>query len=147
MSSDQGLSRQQKGKAVAAASNPERNRDGDRVGDLELTHHAAMMDTTNLSRSQRLLVVDATRLAREGGENIIVRDARDCARDGQSGAMHIDTVTLRNRSAGAVLRETTFPKSSCSRLPFIPKESSRSFPNSIPTCCALLSWPVKIGRT
>ena len=100
MSSDQGLSRQQKGKAVAAASNPERNRDGDRVGDLELTHHAAMMDTTNLSRSQRLLVVDATRLAREGGENIIVSDARDCARDGQSGAMPIDTVTLRNRSAG-----------------------------------------------
>ncbi|KAG5397526.1 hypothetical protein IGI04_019340 [Brassica rapa subsp. trilocularis] len=85
------LSRQQKGKSVAATSTPARNPDGGRIGDLESTHHAAMMDTVNLSRSQRLLVADATRLAREGNENVAVRDATECARDGQSEAMPVDS--------------------------------------------------------
>ena len=99
MSSDQRLSRQQKGKAVAAASTPTRNPDGGRVRDLGATHRAEMMDTANLSRSQRLLVADATRLAREGSENVVVRDATECSRDGQSGAMPVDSITLRVRSA------------------------------------------------
>ncbi|KAF3551775.1 hypothetical protein DY000_02009321 [Brassica cretica] len=66
-----------------------------RQGDLESTHHEAMMDTVDLSRSQRLLVAYATRLAREGSENIVVGDATECARDGQSGAVPVDSITLR----------------------------------------------------
>ncbi|KAG5411090.1 hypothetical protein IGI04_007409, partial [Brassica rapa subsp. trilocularis] len=94
------LSRQQKGKSVAATSTLARNPDGGRIGDLESTHHAAMMDTVNLSRSQRLLVAYATRLAREGNENVAVRDATECARDGQSGAMPVDsTYELKDRIA------------------------------------------------
>ncbi|KAG2269848.1 hypothetical protein Bca52824_064403 [Brassica carinata] len=56
------------------------------------------MDTVDLSRSQRLLVADATRLAREGSENVIVGDATECARDGQSGAVPVDSITLRVRA-------------------------------------------------
>ncbi|XP_048599963.1 meiosis-specific protein ASY2-like [Brassica napus] len=99
MSSAQRLSKQQKGKAVAATSNPTRNPDGDRVGDPEAIHRAAMMDTANLSRSQRLLVADAARLAREGSQNVVARDAMECSRDGQSGVMPVDSVTLRARPA------------------------------------------------
>ncbi|KAG5385476.1 hypothetical protein IGI04_036946, partial [Brassica rapa subsp. trilocularis] len=83
-----------KGKSVAATSTPARNPDGGRLGDLQSTHHAAMMDIANLSRSQRLLVADATRLAREGNENVAIRDATECARDGQSGAMPVDSIEL-----------------------------------------------------
>ena len=97
MSSGQRLSRQQKGKAVAAVSNTARNPDGDRVGDPEAIHREAMMDAANLSRSQRLLVADAARLAREGSENVVARDATECARDGQSGAMPVESITLRAR--------------------------------------------------
>ena len=82
MSSGQRLSKQQKGKAVAATSNPTRNPDGDRVGDPEAIHRAAMMDTPNLSRSQRLLVADAASLASEGSQNVVARDAMECSRDG-----------------------------------------------------------------
>ncbi|XP_013594967.1 PREDICTED: uncharacterized protein LOC106303175 [Brassica oleracea var. oleracea] len=57
-----------------------------------------MMDTVNLSRSQRLLFANATRLAREGSENVAVRDATECARDGQSGAVPVDSITLRARA-------------------------------------------------
>ena len=98
MSSVQRLSRQQKAKSVAATSAPARNPDGGCIGDLESAHHTAMMDTVNLSRSQRLLVADATRLAREGSENVAVRDATECARDGQSGAVPVDSITLRARA-------------------------------------------------
>ena len=56
------------------------------------------MDTVDLSRSQRLLVADATRLAREGSENVVVRDATECARDGQSGAVPVDSIILRARA-------------------------------------------------
>ncbi|XP_048605126.1 meiosis-specific protein ASY2-like [Brassica napus] len=77
MSSGQRLSRQQKEKSVAETSAPARNPDGGCIGDLESAHHTAMMDTVNLSRSQRLLVADATRLAREGSENVAVRDATE----------------------------------------------------------------------
>uniref|UniRef100_M4E349 Uncharacterized protein n=1 Tax=Brassica campestris TaxID=3711 RepID=M4E349_BRACM len=100
MSSGQRLSRQQKGKGVVATSSPTRNPDGDRVEDPEMIHRAAMMDTVNLSRSQRLLVADAARPAREGGENIVARDAMECSRDGQSGAMPIDSVAPRTHPAG-----------------------------------------------
>ncbi|XP_048623623.1 meiosis-specific protein ASY2-like [Brassica napus] len=98
MSSAQRLSRHQMGKSVAAASAPARSPDGGCIGDLESTHHEAMMDTVDLSRSQRLLVADATRLAREGSENVAVRDATECARDGQSGAVPVDSITLRARA-------------------------------------------------
>ncbi|XP_048623964.1 meiosis-specific protein ASY2-like [Brassica napus] len=98
MSSVQRLSRQQKGKSVAARSAPARNPDGSCIEDLKSAHHTAMMDTVNLSRSQRLLVADATRLAREGSENVAVRDATECARDGQSGAVPVDSITLRARA-------------------------------------------------
>ncbi|XP_048621887.1 meiosis-specific protein ASY2-like [Brassica napus] len=98
MSSAQGLSRQQKGKSVAAASAPARSSGGGCIEGLESTHHEAMMDTVDLSRSQRLLVADATRLAREGSENVIMRDATECARDGQSGAVPVDSITLRARA-------------------------------------------------
>ncbi|XP_048623937.1 meiosis-specific protein ASY2-like [Brassica napus] len=81
MSSAQRLSRQQKGKSVAAPSAPARSPDGGCIGDLESTHHEAMMDTIDLSRSQRLLVADATRLAREGSENVAVRDATELEDD------------------------------------------------------------------
>ncbi|XP_048615582.1 meiosis-specific protein ASY2-like [Brassica napus] len=97
MSSAQGLSRQQKGKSVAAASAPARSSGGGCIGGLESTHHEAMMDTVDLSRSQRLLVADATWLAREGNEKFVVRDATECARDGQSGAVPVDSITLRAR--------------------------------------------------
>uniref|UniRef100_A0A0D3CNM4 Uncharacterized protein n=1 Tax=Brassica oleracea var. oleracea TaxID=109376 RepID=A0A0D3CNM4_BRAOL len=80
MSSVQRLSRQQKGKSVAATSAPARNPDGGCMGDLESAHHTAMMDTVNLSRSQKLLVADATRLAREGSEDVAVRDATESTR-------------------------------------------------------------------
>ena len=99
MSSGQRLSKQQKGKAVAATSNPTRNPDGDRVGDPEAIHRAAMMDTANLSCSHRLRVADAARLAREGSQNVVARVAMECSRDGQSGAMPVDSVTLRARPA------------------------------------------------
>ncbi|KAF3503983.1 hypothetical protein F2Q69_00041239 [Brassica cretica] len=92
------LSKQQKEKSVAATSASARNPDGGCIGDLESAHHTAMMDTVNLSRSQRLLVADATRLAREGSENVAVRDATECARDGQSGAVPVDSITLRARA-------------------------------------------------
>ncbi|KAF3498012.1 hypothetical protein DY000_02054582 [Brassica cretica] len=80
-----GSSRQQRGNSVVAASAPARGPDGGCIGDLESTHHEAMMDTVDLSRSQRLLVAYATRLAREGSENVVVGDATECARDGQIG--------------------------------------------------------------
>ncbi|XP_048615540.1 meiosis-specific protein ASY2-like [Brassica napus] len=64
-----------------------------------------MMDTVNLSRSQRLLVADATRLAREGSENVAVRDATECARDRQSGAVPVDSITLRARAVEDVPSE------------------------------------------
>ncbi|KAG2271604.1 hypothetical protein Bca52824_066159 [Brassica carinata] len=38
------------------------------------------------------------RLAREGSENVAVRDATECARDGQSGAVPVDSITLRARA-------------------------------------------------
>ncbi|XP_013624799.1 PREDICTED: uncharacterized protein LOC106330961 [Brassica oleracea var. oleracea] len=98
MSSAQGSSRQQKGNSVAVASAPARGPDGSCIGDLESTHHEAMMDTVDLSRSQRLLVADATQLAREGSENVVVGDATECARDGQSGAVPVDSITLRVRA-------------------------------------------------
>ncbi|KAF2606290.1 hypothetical protein F2Q68_00045877 [Brassica cretica] len=101
MSSGQRLSKQQKGKAVAATSNPTRNPDGDRVMDPEAIHRAAMMDTANLSRSQRLLVADAASLAREGSQNVVARDAMECSRDGQSEAMPVDSAC---RKVGAVGR-------------------------------------------
>ncbi|KAF2590869.1 hypothetical protein F2Q70_00039849 [Brassica cretica] len=104
MSSAQGSSRQQKGNSVVAASAPARGPDGGCIGDLESTHHEAMMDTVDLSRSQRLLVADATRLAREGSENVVVGDATECARDGQSGAVPVDSITLRSVRAVALLR-------------------------------------------
>ncbi|KAF3540189.1 hypothetical protein F2Q69_00023586 [Brassica cretica] len=88
----QRLSRQQKGKSVPATLAPARNPDGGCTGDLESAHHTAMMDAVNLSRSQRLLVADATRLAREGSENVAVRDATECERDGQSGAESGDLI-------------------------------------------------------
>ena len=100
MSSGPRLSRQQKGKGVAATLSPTRNPDGDRVEDPEVIHRAAMMDTVNLSRSQRLLVADAARLAREGGESVVARDAMECSRDGQSGAMPVDSVTPSALPAG-----------------------------------------------
>uniref|UniRef100_A0A0D3BFW6 Protein kinase domain-containing protein n=1 Tax=Brassica oleracea var. oleracea TaxID=109376 RepID=A0A0D3BFW6_BRAOL len=75
--SAQGSSRQQKGNSVVAASAPARGTDGSCIGDLESTHHEAMMGTVDLSRSQRLLVADATRLAREGSENVVVGDATE----------------------------------------------------------------------
>ena len=56
------------------------------------------MDTVDLSRSQRLLVADATRLAREGSKNVVVGDTTECARDGQSGAVPVDSITLRVRA-------------------------------------------------
>ncbi|KAF3553704.1 hypothetical protein F2Q69_00014858 [Brassica cretica] len=99
MSSAQGSSRQQRGNSVVAASAPARGPDGGCIGDLESTHHEAMMDTVDLSRSQRLLVADATWLAREGSENVVVGDATECARDGQSGAVPVDSITLRDRIA------------------------------------------------
>ncbi|XP_013632969.1 PREDICTED: uncharacterized protein LOC106338566 [Brassica oleracea var. oleracea] len=98
MSSAQGSSRQQRGNSVVAASAPATGPDGGCIGDLESTHHEAMMDTVDLSRSQRLLVADATRLAREGSENVVVGDATECARDGQSGAVPVDSITLRVRA-------------------------------------------------
>ncbi|KAF2573949.1 hypothetical protein F2Q70_00002274 [Brassica cretica] len=98
MSSVQRLSRQQKGKSVAATSAPARNPDGGCTGDLESAHHTAMMDAVNLSCSQRLLVADAMRIAREGSENVAVRDATECARDGHSGAVPVDSITLRARA-------------------------------------------------
>ncbi|XP_048611744.1 meiosis-specific protein ASY2-like [Brassica napus] len=98
MSSAQGSSRQQRGNSVVAASAPATGPDGGCIGDLESTHHKAMMDTVDLSRSQRLLVADATRLAREGSENVVVGNATECARDGQSGAVPVDSITLRVRA-------------------------------------------------
>lgn len=105
MSSGPRLSRQQKGKGVAATLSPTRNPDGDRVDDPEVIHRAAMMDTVNLSRSQRLLVADAARLAREGSESVVARDAMECSRDGQSGAMPVDSVTPSTPPAGGGLSE------------------------------------------
>ncbi|WZZ87239.1 hypothetical protein YC2023_115818 [Brassica napus] len=105
MSSVQRLSRQQKAKSVAATSAPARNPDGGCTGDLKSAHHTTMMDAVNLSRSQRLLVADATRLAREGSENVAVRDATECARDGQSGAVPVDSITLRARAVEYVPSE------------------------------------------
>ncbi|KAF3531868.1 hypothetical protein DY000_02038828 [Brassica cretica] len=58
MSSAQGLSRQQRGKSVAAASAPARGPDRGCIGDLESTHHEAMMDTVDLSRSNNFFVND-----------------------------------------------------------------------------------------
>ncbi|KAG2283385.1 hypothetical protein Bca52824_054605 [Brassica carinata] len=72
------------------------------------------MDTVNLSRSQRLLVADATRLAREGSENVAVRDATECARDGQSGAVPVDSITLRAR---ALFPTTFYPEGIFEELP------------------------------
>ncbi|KAG2269485.1 hypothetical protein Bca52824_064040 [Brassica carinata] len=42
------------------------------------------------------------RLAREGSENVVVRDTTECLRDGQSGAMPVDSITLRVRSVDSI---------------------------------------------
>ena len=132
MSSVPRLSRQQKGKSVAATSTPARNPDGGRLGDLESTHHAAMMDTANLSRSQRLLVADATRLAREGNENVAVRDATECARDGQSGAMPVDSVTLRARPMEGDPPENDDPEAELVPTTFYPDGIFEELPRLLP---------------
>ncbi|XP_013658665.1 meiosis-specific protein ASY2-like [Brassica napus] len=113
MSSVKRLSRQHKGKSVAATSAPARNPDGE------------------------ALVADATRLAREGSENVVVRDATECARDGQSGALPVDSITLRARAveddppedddSEAELFPTTFyPDGIFEELPQLHPDSLRS---------------------
>lgn len=145
MSSVQRLSRQQKGKSVAATSAPARNPDGGCTGELESAHRTAMMDTVNLSRSQRLLVADATRLAREGSENVAVRDTTECARDGQSGAVPVDSITLRARAVEDVPSEDDGSEAELFPTTFYPEGIFGELHDCTLTYCVLLSWLVKIG--
>lgn len=98
MSSGQRLSRNQKGKAVATSASPARDVDGNPLDDFGLVHREAMMDTVNMRRFQRLLVANAARLMREGGDNLVTSDARDCPGYPQGGERVIDSIFLRNRS-------------------------------------------------
>uniref|UniRef100_A0A0D3A8H1 Uncharacterized protein n=1 Tax=Brassica oleracea var. oleracea TaxID=109376 RepID=A0A0D3A8H1_BRAOL len=87
MSSGGRLSREQKEKAVARAteSSPARVVESNSPYDFVTIHREAMMDTTNMDTPQRVLVAESARLIRE--ERAVVESvAQDCARDGRGGA-------------------------------------------------------------
>ncbi|XP_022558249.1 meiosis-specific protein ASY2-like [Brassica napus] len=85
MSSGSRLSKEQKGKAVATETSPVRVVDSTLPSDFEAIHREAMMDTTNMDTSQRVLVAESARLIREERANV-ESVAQDCARDGRGGA-------------------------------------------------------------
>ena len=85
MSSGGRLSKEQKGKAVATETSPVRVVDSTQPSDFEAIHREAMMDTTNMDTSQRVLVAESARLIREERANV-ESVAQDCARDGRGGA-------------------------------------------------------------
>ncbi|KAG5400373.1 hypothetical protein IGI04_014980 [Brassica rapa subsp. trilocularis] len=62
------LSREEKGKDIAASPSPARDADGGSLDEFDIIHRDAMRDTENMSLSQRLLVADAHRQFREEAE-------------------------------------------------------------------------------
>jgi len=82
-----GLSRAQKGKAVARAteSSPAHVVVSNSPSDFETIHREAMMDTENMDTPQRVLVADSARQLREERESatLILRDGQDGASDGE----------------------------------------------------------------
>ena len=85
MSSGGRFSKEQKGKAVATETSPVRVVDSTLPSDFEVIHRDAMMDTTNMDTSQRVLVAKSARLIREERETV-ESVAQDCTRDGRGGA-------------------------------------------------------------
>ncbi|KAF3553721.1 hypothetical protein F2Q69_00014273 [Brassica cretica] len=68
MASGNRLSREEKGKDIAASSSPARDADGGPLDEFNIIHCDALRDTENMSLSQRLLVADAHRQFREEAE-------------------------------------------------------------------------------
>ena len=81
MSSKSRLSREEKGKAVAASPSPVKDvtARGSPLDEFSLIHRDAMRDTENLDMSQRLLVADAHRLIREGESFSDEESDKDCS--------------------------------------------------------------------
>ena len=65
MASKNRLSREEKGKDIAAPSSLARDADGSPLDEFDVVHRDALRDTENMSLSQRLLVTDAHRQFRE----------------------------------------------------------------------------------
>ena len=68
MASGNQLSREEKGKDIAASSSPARDADGGPLDEFDIIHRDALRDTENMSLSQRLLVADAHKQFREEAE-------------------------------------------------------------------------------
>ena len=68
MTSRSRLSREEKGKDIAAPSSPARDVNGSPLDEFDLIHRDTLRDTENMSLSQRLLVADAHRQFREEAE-------------------------------------------------------------------------------
>ncbi|XP_013639652.1 PREDICTED: uncharacterized protein At3g60930, chloroplastic-like [Brassica oleracea var. oleracea] len=82
------LSRDQKGKAVARATESSHARvvESNSPSDFETIHREAMIDTENMDTPQRVLVAESTRQLREERENATL-----ITRDGQGGASEGET--------------------------------------------------------
>ncbi|KAG5393915.1 hypothetical protein IGI04_023878, partial [Brassica rapa subsp. trilocularis] len=65
MASRNRLSREEKGKDIAASPSPARDADDGPLEEFDIIHRDALRDTENMSLSQRLLVADAHRQFRE----------------------------------------------------------------------------------
>ncbi|KAG5383448.1 hypothetical protein IGI04_034918 [Brassica rapa subsp. trilocularis] len=84
MASRSRLSREEKGKDIAAPSSPARDANGSPLDEFELIHQDALRDTENMSLSQRLLVDDVHRQFREEEEELLKRSRRTATFVGQT---------------------------------------------------------------
>ena len=112
------LSREQKGKEVAAAPSPARDTSGVPLDEFEQVHREAMMDTRSLELSQRILVSESARLHRReiGGAP---SEPQICERDGSSGAG--DEVPLVN-----YVQTCYYPREIFEEIPTLAPEFLRS---------------------
>ena len=79
MASKNRLSREEKGKDIAAPSSPARDADGSPLDEFDVIHRDALRDTENMSLSQRLLVADAHRQFCEEAEENAEGEGREAS--------------------------------------------------------------------
>ena len=127
MSSGGRLSKEQKGKAVATETSPVRVVNSTLPSDFEVIHCEAMMDTTNMDTSQRVLVAESARLIREESWSLSRKIVREM--------VEVDRVTERSLLL-ILFRAATILKG----FSRIPRRWRRS-------CYVLRLWRDNRGRT
>ncbi|KAG2328183.1 hypothetical protein Bca52824_010911 [Brassica carinata] len=88
------LSREEKGKAVATVSSPDKDvtANGSPLEDFDLIHRDAMRDTVNMDLSERLLIAEAHRSFREERDCEVVDEGSNSSRsDNDSDGTNADS--------------------------------------------------------